>query len=173
MTVDPDRLEESLQRLTPRGDPAAGGAVAQLAQVVAAANDILDVDGVGVLLLDESGRLRAVAASGPAAAAAEVAQQHLGAGPGIDAVIARRTVVSNDLCADDRYAALPEVLGDGVVRGMISAPIRVATQVVGNLNAVARTPRPWSGAEVRAVEAFAAVISTILELSATGPAAEV
>lgn len=140
--------------------------VPRLRQVVSAANDLLSADGVGVLLLDEKNLVRTVAATDNAAEALEQVQEHLTLGPGIDAVRWRRTVVITDLATDLEYQPLWDRLAEDGVRAVLSAPIWVDGDVVGNLNALRMVPHTWTQAQVAGSEAFAGVIGRLLELSA-------
>ncbi len=138
----------------------------RLRQVVAAANDLLSADGVGVLLLDEKNLIRTVAATDLATDALEQVQEHLAVGPGIDAVRWRRTVSIPDLSTAPDYQPLWERLVGHGVHAVLSAPIWVDGDVVGNLNAMRTTPHAWTEAQVAGSEAFAGVIGRLLELSA-------
>jgi len=140
--------------------------VPRLRQVVAAAKDLLTADGVGVLLLDEGNVVRTVAATDLAAEALEHVQEHLSVGPGIDALRLRRTVAVADLAGHDAYREVWQRLASDGVRAVLSAPIWVSGEVVGNLNAVRAAPHTWTETQVSGSEAFAGVIGRLLELSA-------
>ncbi len=138
----------------------------RLRQVVTAASDLLAADGVGVLLLDDDNAVRTVAATDLAAEALEQAQQQLSVGPGIDAMRSQRTVAVADLATHDAYRSVWQRLASDGVRAVLSAPIWVSGEVVGNLNAVRAAPHTWSDAQISGSEAFAGVIGRLLELSA-------
>ena len=140
--------------------------VPRLRMVVAAANDLLSADGVGVLLLDDGDNVRTVATTDTAAEALEQVQVHLSVGPGIDSLRSRRTVAVSDLAEHDAYRLIWQRLAADGVRAVLSAPIWVAGDVVGNLNAVRTAPHAWTEAQVSGSEAFAGVIGRLLELSA-------
>jgi GAF domain-containing protein len=140
--------------------------VPRLRMVVAAANDLLSADGVGVLLLDDGNQVRTVAATDSATEALEQVQEHLSVGPGIDALRSRRTVAVSDLAEHDTYGPLWQRLASDGVRAVLSAPIWVSGDVVGNLNAVRTMPHTWTPTQVAGSEAFAGVIGRLLELSA-------
>jgi transcriptional regulator with GAF, ATPase, and Fis domain len=149
--------------------------VGHLAEVVAAANDLLGVEAVGVLLLDETGALRAVASSHPAAEALELAQQRLGIGPGHDTLARNDSVLVSDLTAVAAYAPLLAELGPPsalAVRAVLSAPIRIDAEVVGNLNLMRLEVHRWSEAETRAAEAYAEVVGRLLQMGARGQSSE-
>jgi len=137
----------------------------RLAAVVSAATELLHVDSVGLVLLDDVDRVRSVASTGRAAEVLEKAQERITVGPGIDALTGEMVAVA-DLAAVPRYGALwREVAGQGV-RAVLSAPIRVGEDVVGNLNALVRSPHTWSAAQRRSAEAFAGIVGELLGLAA-------
>jgi GAF domain-containing protein len=162
-TPRPDRLRD-LESSVDRSP--AEALIPRLRQVVAAANDLLSADGVGVLLLDERNLVRTVAATDIAAETLEQVQEHLTVGPGIDALQWQRTVAITDLAADVAYQSLWQRLESDGIRAVLSAPIWVAGEVVGNLNALRTAPHTWTDAQVAGSEAFAGVIGRLLELSA-------
>lgn len=168
MSIDPQVLAESLQHL---GRNFAGSGVGlplvnHVKSLVEQAAPVLEVDGVGVLLLDEDGRVRTVAASGAAALALETAQEDFGVGPGLDVMKTGRPVAVSDISSDGRYQDLAARAADHAVRAVLSTPVRAAGEVIGSFNAHRRQPYEWTADMVAATEAFAAVLGTLLELSA-------
>jgi transcriptional regulator with GAF, ATPase, and Fis domain len=163
-------LSELADGLAPHGQ--VGPLSSQLSAVVTAAARLLDVDCVGLLLLDDTDRIRSVAATGPAAEALEVAQEKVQVGPGVDAVVRQATVAVADVAAEPRYAELwREISGSGV-RAVLSAPVQVGEQVVGNLNAVVADCHVWSVRQCRSAEAIGGIVGQLLGLAALGGAAE-
>jgi hypothetical protein len=55
---------------------------------------------------------------------------------------------------------------DAGYRAVVSGPVWVGRQIVGNLNGMRPDVHEWSSSEVAAVEAFAGVIGTLLGLTA-------
>jgi GAF domain-containing protein len=140
--------------------------------VLTAARDVLNVDGTGLMLLDEAGALRVAGASDPAGVALEQTQQELGGGPGVDCVRFERTVAVHDLPGSKVYADVWAALTPLSVRAVLSVPVRVEGSIVGTLNAMASQPRDWPVETIRATEAYAAVLAVLLRLgAAAGPAA--
>jgi GAF domain-containing protein len=148
---------------------------ARLDDVLSAAGDVLGVDSVGLMMLDEHDVLGVVGVTDESAAALEEAQQQLGVGPGVDCVRFGASVAVDDLSRDERYAAVWERVGGrsdgasgsgGGVRSVLSVPVRVRGETVGTLNAFHRTPQRWDTAQVRAIEAYGAVIAILLRLEA-------
>jgi GAF domain-containing protein len=170
VAVDERALAASLDALTSSFDALTGppvqAASAHLSAIVAAAADLFGVESVGVLLLDEAGMLRAAASTTMAAARLEEAQQRLGLGPGHDTVARRGTVGVEDLAAVPDYAPLVAELAPVRVGAVLSAPIWVGTEVVGNLNLIHLQAHRWSESEARAAAAYAEVIGNLLGDSA-------
>lgn len=145
----------------------------QLSTVVTVAAELLQVESVGILLLDDADRVRCAAATGRAAEALERAQERIVVGPGIDALTGRDVVAVADLADEPRYEPLwQEIAGHGI-RAVLAAPVRLDGQVVGNLNALDPEPHVWSGAPRRAAEACAAIVGQLLGLAAHGVGASV
>ncbi len=143
----------------------------QLAAVVSAAAELLGAESVGLLLLDDTDRVRRVASTGRAAELLELAQERVAVGPGVDALTDRGTVVVPDLAAEPRYGPLwEEVAGHGV-RAVLTAPVRLDGQVVGNLNAVVPNPHHWSAAQRRSAEVLADIVGQLLGLAASSGSA--
>jgi GAF domain-containing protein len=166
--LDDDALAQSLRELTDQLAPGTliGPLSTQLAAVVSAAAQLLGVESVGILLLDDADRIRSVAASSGAAEALEAAQERVGVGPGVDALAQRAMVAVADVGAVSRYGPLwQEIVGCGA-RAVLAAPIWLAGQVVGNLDAVLADPHVWSSPEKRAAAAVAAVVGQMLGLAA-------
>lgn len=141
------------------------GVAHDLTAVIGAAELILGVDCVGVLLIDEDDHLRSVASSGPAAAALERAQLELGVGPGVDTVRTSETVAVNDLLADGYYGPLAREVGELGVRAVVSAPVWVNGAVAGNLNVMRFGAYEWSLDDISAAEAYADVVASLLQVS--------
>jgi GAF domain-containing protein len=173
MDLDDGALARSLTDLTELSellgvDTVTGPLSSQLAVVVSAAAELLGADSVGLLLLDDTDRPRAVAATGRAAERLERAQEEVAVGPGVDALTDRATVAVADLAAEPRYGALwQEVAGQGI-RAVLAAPIRLDGQVVGNLNALVPDPHNWSATERRSAEVLADIVGQLLGLAAAG-----
>ncbi|MFF5078404.1 GAF domain-containing protein [Actinoplanes sp. NPDC000266] len=167
MPVDQKALATSLETLSTAGLSADHRSLEdRLDQVLAAARDMIHVDGVGLMLLNEENELRVAGASIPAGLALERAQLRVGCGPAIDCVREDRAVAVPDLAADDDYAPVWAELrtGEKPARAVLSVPVLVAGSVVGTLNALRSQPQAWEVDSVRAAEAYAGVISVLLRL---------
>ena len=163
------RLANSIDSLTDTFEALSGPPVqpmaAHLRAVVAAAAELLGIDSVGILLLDEAGTLRTVASSTATAAALELAQQQLGIGPGHDSR-RRGVVLVADLTAVPAYQPLLAELGQPAAWAVLSAPIWIDAEVVGNLNLIRTQAHSWTEAEARAATAYAEVVGRLLALGA-------
>ncbi|HEU5269801.1 MAG TPA: GAF domain-containing protein [Jatrophihabitans sp.] len=170
MAIDEQALAASIHGLTSTFRDYAGpplqAASAHLAAVVAAAEDLLDADAVGIMLLDENGTLRAAASTSAITARLEQAQQRLGLGPGHDTIARRSTVLVENLTTDPAYTRLVAELTPLQVGAVLSAPIRVDGAVAGNLNLIRNTAHRWTESETRAAVAYAEVVGELLGASA-------
>jgi transcriptional regulator with GAF, ATPase, and Fis domain len=170
MAVDDHALMRSIDALTESLSGLAGSpgrsAAAHLAAIVAAAADLLKVDSAGILLLDDVGRLRAAASATAMADRLEQAQQRLGIGPGHDTISRRSTVLVDNLSDEPAYAPLVAELAPLRIGAVLSTPIWVEHQVVGNLNLIRTDAHSWSEQEARAAAAYAEVVGKLLGISA-------
>jgi GAF domain-containing protein len=177
MPVDQQALTSTLQTLLRTVDIAPedddNALVRHLNRVIDVAQGVLRVDGVGLLLLDEQDRMRAVGASDAAGAALERGQQLLKVGPAVDCLRSGATVTVIDLAGSADYAELWGWLGQQAggpsVRAVLSAPVRVRGNVVGTLNALRSQPEQWGGEHADAIEAYANIIGVLLRLGARRP----
>lgn len=138
----------------------------RLAQLMAVGIDVLRVDSVGMMLLDDSDVLRTVGSSDAVGRIIEQAQAELGLGPGYDAVRRDRTVVVSDLSEADGYRSLWQLVAPTGVRSLMAVPLRANGTTVGNLHGCLARTHTWSASEIRAGEAFAGVISSVLQIAA-------
>ena len=133
-----------------------------LHEVVAAAALLLAADGAGLMLADQARVLRWVTATGEAERAFERAQRDLGEGPCIDAFLLDQVTWTADLRVDRRWPRLGPTARSNQIRGVLSAPVSLAGQVLGTCNVIRWTPRAWTEAEINSVAAFATVIGRLL-----------
>jgi GAF domain-containing protein len=145
---------EVIERLLPR----------QLERLMVSAVGVLGVSGAAVMLLDQLGALQAFGASDPTGTALEEAQTRLGLGPSVDAARSGAAVAVDDLLSDRRYPALAELLTGAAVKSVLSVPVLIRGQVIGNLNAYRNRPGPWSERDRRAAAAYAELIGLLLRL---------
>ncbi|MFI0370571.1 GAF and ANTAR domain-containing protein [Actinomadura sp. 1N219] len=102
---------------------------------------LLEVDQAGLVLTDQSGGLRLVAASSEQARLLEVFQLEHDEGPCLECHSTGRPVASADLAADrDRWPAFAEVALRRGFASVHSLPMRLRDQVIGALNLFQNTP---------------------------------
>ncbi|WP_250037130.1 GAF domain-containing protein [Paractinoplanes maris] len=181
MPVDQQALAATLQNLLRNVDLPPGtegqSLIEHLDRVVQAAQNVLGVDGAGLMLLDERNLLRVVGVTDDAGAALERGQQHLDLGPAIDCVRSDAVMVVPDLAESAAYAALWRWLeasrtdGEPPVRAVLSVPVRVAGSVAGTLNALGARPHSWTAEQITAVEAYAGILGVMLRLGSGVPGA--
>lgn len=161
MRIDPDLLAASVERLESL-QPTDVEPVELLRRVVDAAADLFSVDGVGLMVLDEDEALRYVATTDEAARVLEAAQQDVGEGPCLDALVLGVVVTADELATDPRYRALAPLVVPHGVGAVLGVPVRVGGATVGTLNAYHREAHPWEDPEIGALRAYAGVIEAML-----------
>ena len=95
----------------------------------------------------------------------EQVQHDFGEGPCLLAYAEDRVVAVEDLGSELVWDRLAAVVGQLQVRGVLSVPVRLASQPVGTLDVYATQPRVWTPTEVEALGALAVVTA---ELVSTG-----
>jgi PAS domain-containing protein len=141
-----------------------GGVASALPAAVGAAVELFQASGAGVMLLDEHGALRWVTASSQADRIFEQAQARLGEGPCLDALALGAPVMSADVGRDFRWPELAPVAAEHGIGAVLSAPI----DDVGTFNVMLSVPLEWTGSDVDAVRAFAAVAASMFRIAAEG-----
>jgi GAF domain-containing protein len=161
MSIDPDALARSVARLE-GVDPVDTGLDAALELVVAEADDVFDVDGAGLLLVDEGGVLRCTAASDQPGGMLEALQEQFGEGPCVDAFLDDAPVLAADLAADQRWPSVGPLAAEHGVRAVLGVPIDLPVGPVGTLDVYAARPHGWEPADIAAIEAYTRVIASLL-----------
>jgi GAF domain-containing protein len=158
--VDPAALDRSLAALHDR--PAEGGLMAALERVMNATRQLFDATGCGIMLIDDSSVLAAVAATDEPGRLLEVVQQRVGHGPCVDALTFDRTVDTHDIAADERWPELGELPAAGV-RAVLGVPLHAEHVPVGSLNVYRDRPHEWTDSEVTALSAYSSLIEGVLQ----------
>ncbi|HKU30642.1 MAG TPA: GAF and ANTAR domain-containing protein [Arthrobacter sp.] len=106
-----------------------------------------------------------VASSSDAARRLDERQYAFDDGPCLTALRHQRTVLIEDLGADDQWQRYARAVADEGVRSVLAVPIKADSTSRAALNCYALTPGLFDDATVSAVEAHAASISKILRLA--------
>jgi GAF domain-containing protein len=135
--------------------------MAALARVMSATRELFDATGCGIMLIDDSSALTAVAATDEAGRLLEVVQEQVGHGPCVDALTFDRTVNVTDLAADERWPVLREVPAG--VRAVLGVPLHAERVPVGSLNVYRDRPHGWTDSEVGALTAYSSLVEGVLQ----------
>lgn len=136
--------------------------MAALEQVMNATRQLFDATGCGIMLIDDSSVLAAVAATDEPGRLLEVVQQQVGHGPCVDALTFDRTVDTHDLAADERWSELGELPAAGV-RAVLGVPLHADRVPVGSLNVYRDRPHEWTNSEVTALSAYSSLVEGLLQ----------
>jgi GAF domain-containing protein len=161
MPVDPDALDNVLAGLRDVDNPDLGVQVI-LQRVVDAAHRLFDLNGAGLMFVDDSQALRYVAASDEPGRILEVAQEEHGVGPCVDALVHEVVVTTNDLAHDARYQAIAPVVVRAGVRSVIGMPVRLGGTTIGSLNVYCSEPTEWDDSDIAALGALSEVVEAII-----------
>ena len=131
-----------------------------------AATRLFLVAGVAVVLVDETGELRAALAAGDLAQALEDAAPQLWSGPSLEVLAGGEAVRTADLPGDGRWPALAGLPALGGVNGLLCVPVEGPAGPAGTLTAVRRPGRPWPAQEVESLLIYAGVVATLVRAAA-------
>ena len=122
--------------------------------------EVLSVTGAGVMLEDESGDLRFVAASDGTVRQIETLQIELGEGPCLSAYRTGQVVTVPDLTADEQFGTFsPRASGIGMA-GVQSFPLATSEECVGALNLYTAAPASIDAADTEVGLLLADVCTT-------------
>jgi GAF domain-containing protein len=164
MPIDPSMLAKSIGTLTdlhPEQD-----LVATLHQAVIAAKQLFDADAAGVMLADLDGRLRWASASDERAQVLEDNQEVFAAGPCAQAFSTGRPAVMHDATMERRWGEITLTMVEVHIRSGLSVPVDLGGGPIGTLDVYVADPRGWDQSEVTALQAYAALVGTLLAASA-------
>ena len=164
--IDQESLAATLQQLD---QPGIGD---NIVETLSRLNDgvvaVFGMAGAGQMYLDETAVSRFVVASNDSARVLEVAQEQLGHGPCVDALIHDRIVTVSDFTTDDRWPELSTIVVPEGIVSMVGLPIRVGGSAVGSLNVFESTPHDWDDSELKALSAFCSLIESALAAAILG-----
>ena len=160
--------EDGLEQAVPQPSPPPGGDVLDsvVRPALVAATRLFLVAGVALVLVDETGELRAAVAAGDLAQALEDAAPQLWSGPSLEVLAGGTAVRTANLPGDGRWPALAGVLALAGVRGLLCVPVEGPAGPAGTLTAVHRPDRPWQAQEVESLVTYAGVVATLVRAAA-------
>ena len=164
MAVDRQMVTRTVTQLRV-APPEADDLLAGLLRVAEATRTVLAVDGAAITLIHADGPPRWVAATDAAMELLVQVQHDFGDGPYLQAYAQDRAVVVEDLAVAPAWVRLNAVLGQLHVCGVLSVPVRLASQPVGTLDVYSTRPRAWTAHELEALGEFAAVAGELVHTS--------
>ena len=132
-----------------------------LNDVLAASRQLFAASGCGIMMVDDSSLLCAVAATDEPGRLLRSIRDR--ARPVFDALTFDRVVRAADLASDERWPELPRDLPDVGVRAVLGIPLHVDRVPVGSLNVYRHRPGDWSESEIAALEGYAQLIEGFLQ----------
>jgi GAF domain-containing protein len=123
-------------------------------RIVRTTHTIFDVDGAGLMLIDEDQILRNAAVSDDRLAHLETLQSDHGEGPCISAFDDKELVCSEDLEREERWPSFcPAAVGVGL-RAVLASPIPFNQSAIGVVAVLSEDRRPWTPEGELALMAF-------------------
>jgi GAF domain-containing protein len=135
-----------------------GGLDAVLGQIVDGVVAVFGVTGSGLMFVDETETSRYVVSSDEPGRVLEVAQEQLGYGPCVDALVHDRVVIVHDFARDERWPGLADIVVPAGIGSVLGVPVRVGPVAVGSLNVYCDAPHHWDDSEVNALCAFTRLV---------------
>ena len=168
MTIDPTSLAASLRRLGTLDGPDIGQA---LEMTVHACVDLFDVSGSGLMIADEQGALRYVAATDGPGQVLEKVQSETGQGPCVDTYVENTVIATDDLAAEARWPDSREIIAGHGVRAVLGVPVRLGGVTVGSLDVYLDRPHAWDDSEGAALLRYSQVVEATLHTALSAHAA--
>jgi GAF domain-containing protein len=131
-------------------------------KIVKTTHAVFDVDGAGLMLLDEERQLRNVAVSDARFDRLEHIQLVHDEGPCISAYEDKELVCAEDLDEDHRWPAFTPAALDQGIRAVLASPIPYNQQAIGVVGVVSEDRHPWSPEGELAVLAFTDLAALLL-----------
>ena len=165
MPIEPTELTKSIGAIGSL-DPERGLAPT-LQQVVAAAKQLFEADGAGLMLIDRQGQMRWASASDQTAQALEDGQERLAQGPCLAAFSQRAPAVIRDIGSEPDWGELAQImLGEGIAAAL-SVPVELDGSPIGTLDIYSADPWDWDDSEIAAAQAYAGVVASLLAAAVT------
>jgi len=165
MPIDPTDLAKSIGTLGSL-DPGRGLAPT-LQQIADAAKQLFRADGAGLMLVDAEGQLRWASASDQSAQTLEDGQERLAQGPCAVAFSQRLPAAIRNIHSEPEWAEFTRVLLAEGICAALSVPVELDGGVIGTLDVYVGQPWDWDPSEVAALQAYAAVVASLLSAAVT------
>jgi GAF domain-containing protein len=123
-------------------------------RIVRTTHAIFDVDGAGLMLVDEDQVLRNAAVSDDRLARLENLQVEHGEGPCISAFDDKELVCAEDLATETRWPSFCPAALDAGVAAVLASPIPFNQAAIGVVAVLSEDARPWSPEAELALMAF-------------------
>jgi GAF domain-containing protein len=166
MPIDPPMLANSIGTLPLTDQDPIRDLAAALQQAVRAAKQLVDADAAGIMLADADGRLRWASASDQRAQSLEDNQAVFAAGPCAEAFASGWPAVMHDATVEQRWGEIALAFVEVQIRSGLSVPVQLGGGPIGTLDVYAVDPRGWDDTEVRALQASARVVASLLGAAA-------
>jgi transcriptional regulator with GAF, ATPase, and Fis domain len=125
-----------------------------ITEVVHTTHTMFDVDGAGLMLVDDEQQLRKVAASDDRFGHLEDLQIRHQEGPCIDAFEAKELISAEDLVSEHRWPKFSQAAVARKVRAVLASPLPYNQSAVGVVAVLSEQRRPWSPEGELALLAF-------------------
>jgi GAF domain-containing protein len=125
-----------------------------MGRIVATTHRVFDVDGAGLMVIDDEQKLRSVAVSDQRFSDLEDLQLTHDEGPCIAAFEDKELVCVEDLTDDRRWPTFSPAALDSGIRAVLASPIPYNQQAIGVVGVMSNDPHPWSPEGELAVLAF-------------------
>jgi GAF domain-containing protein len=158
--IDRDALERSLLAL--REHDYQAHLIDALRRVLGATRELFSASGAGLMLVDDSSALCAVAATDEAGRRLEARQEEVGHGPCVDSLLLDQVTETSDLAEDERWPQLVPELPRAGVRAVLGVPIHLGGVAIGSLNVYRDAPYRWDGSEIAALTSYSSLIESVL-----------
>ncbi len=125
-----------------------------ISEVVRTTHTMFDVDGAGLMLVDDEQHLRKVAASDDRFGHLEDLQIRHQEGPCIDAYETKELISAEDLASERRWPQFSEAAVAREVRAVLASPLPYNQAAVGVVAVLSEQRHPWSAEGELALLAF-------------------
>ena len=163
--VDPAALNSSLRRLAEQSER--NDLHLSLRRVIDYSDQLLSVDGGGVMLADDHGELHYVVANSESSHLLEQLQLDTGEGPCIDSFVRDEMTVTADVTHDDRYPELAQLIGPHGIHAVLAIPVHLSGFPIGTLNLHVNAPHEFDDSEIEALQRYGQVVQAMIHAAVT------